>query len=106
MASEHSNATTHVPDEVLRPKLQIPARHNPQYHSPHKSPAAAGGHQISPINLKTNENNNKIKCEQTDMFGGDEESTDIGQGANCYDDLNVTNVVCKVGEFSFFFTKF
>lgn len=80
MVKELSSANTHVPD-VSKPTNCLP------------SPVSSGlaGQQLLPMNLKTNENNNKIKCEQTDGYSGDINDPN-------YDDIDVASVVCKVGE--------
>lgn len=95
--NEHDEHATHG----SKPNLNIPTaahqRMSPQPLSQHHSPAIAslttcGQPQQMPINLKTNENNNKIKCEQSDAYHG--------LNASGYEDMDVSSVTCKVGKWN------
>lgn len=81
MVNELPSANTHVPDASRPTKSEA---------SPLSSSGMAG-QQLLPMNLKTNENNNKIKCEQADVYSGD-------MTVPNYDDIDMASVVCKVGK--------
>lgn len=89
-ADDGADANLNIP-AIANAHQQLSPQQQQQHHcTVISSMSACGQPQQMPINLKTNENNNKIKCEQSDIYHG--------MNVTGYEDMDVANVTCKVGK--------